>query len=130
MNHDNPASGPLNILIVEDDPIILFATSEMLADLGHSVFEAADAEQALAALEKDRFDILVTDLSLPGIPGNELAERAIAQYPDLRVIFASGYGALPASTASGVLGRAVLLEKPFSQQGLAKAISTTMSVER
>ncbi len=97
---------------------------EMLADLGHSVFEAVDAEQALAALEKDSFDILITDLSLPGVPGNELAERAILQYPNLLVIFASGYGALPASTASGLLGRAVLLQKPYSQQGLANAITS------
>ena len=48
----------------------------MLADLGHAIEEAGDAEAALAMLEKGAFDVVVTDLSLPGMSGEELAERA------------------------------------------------------
>jgi CheY-like chemotaxis protein len=121
-----PLSGPLNILLVEDDPITLFATSEMLTDLGHVVFEAMDAEQALAALGKDAFDILITDLSLPGMPGDKLAERAIAEHPNLGIVVASGYGALPSGAGSEALRHAVLLQKPYSQQGLANAINAAM----
>ncbi len=124
---NNSASATLKILVVEDDPIILFATSEMLTDLGHVVSEAVDAEQAFAALEKEAFDILITDLSLPGLPGDKLAARAVSQNPELRVVFASGYGALPATADSEALSRSVLLQKPYSQQGLADALTAAVA---
>jgi DNA-binding NtrC family response regulator len=86
-----------------------------------------DAEQAFAALEKEAFDILITDLSLPDLPGDKLATRAVSQYPDLRVVFASGYGALPATAKSEALSRTILLQKPYSQQGLANALAAAMA---
>jgi FixJ family two-component response regulator len=58
--------------------------------------------------------------------GNKLAEHAVAEHPDLRVVVASGYGALPASAESEALRNAVLLQKPYTQQGLANAIDATM----
>ena len=83
------------MLLVEDDSSIRLATAEMLANLGHTVAEAANASQAFVLLEQRAFDILMTDLALPGLGGEELAARAIGQQPGLRVVFASGYDGSP-----------------------------------
>jgi PAS domain S-box-containing protein len=82
---------PLRVLLVEDDPIIRSSTAEMLADLGHSVTEAGDGEEALEFLDNGVFDVLVTDLALPRMSGEEVASRAVERSPGLRVVFATGY---------------------------------------
>ena len=81
----------LSVLLVEDDAIIRLSTSEMLSHLGHSVTEAVDGKEALELLDKDRFDVIVADLALPDMSGDELAANAAMRRQDLRVIFATGY---------------------------------------
>ena len=75
----------------------------MLTELGHTVEEAGDAEAALAMLEGGRFDVVVTDLSLPGMSGEALAERARERDPDLGVVFATGYAAAERKRGSTAL---------------------------
>lgn len=71
----------LTVLLVEDDALIRMNTAEILQDAGYIVVEAASAEEAMAALETVPFDVLVTDLNLPGASGQELAGRARAVRP-------------------------------------------------
>jgi CheY-like chemotaxis protein len=122
-----PAAQSLRVLLVDDDPLIQFSTADMLAALGHSVTEAADATQALDLLGKQAFDILMTDLALPGLRGDELAVRALGQQPGLGVVFASGYETLPNTGARELLTGAVLLRKPYDEQGIANALETVMT---
>jgi CheY-like chemotaxis protein len=110
----------LRVLLVEDDALIRMSTAEMLMDLGHDVSEVEDAPTALALLEKARFDVMLTDLSLPGIAGDELAARAILQQPGLGIIFASGYDRLPNRDAA--LKDSMLLQKPYDESALAEAL--------
>jgi PAS domain S-box-containing protein len=126
LDGDAPASRRLRVLLVEDDEIIRFSTAELLASLGHSVVEAADAQEALAALDKRTFDLMITDLGLPGTPGNKLAVRAASRMPGLRIIIASGYDALPNSDDQDALAEAVFLQKPFDLRGLAKAVESAV----
>jgi len=108
------------VLLVEDDALIRMSTAEMLMDLGHDVLEAEDAEAALALLEGGRFDVMLTDLSLPGMSGDALAAQVLAQYPGLGIIFASGYDRLPNRDAA--LKDAMLLQKPYDEGALADAL--------
>jgi PAS domain S-box-containing protein len=80
----------LKILFVEDDDLIRSITAELFEVLGHVVHEAADAQQALALLQSEQIDLLVTDVGLPGMSGEELALRARALRTGLCVVFASG----------------------------------------
>ena len=121
------AARGLRVLLVEDEPLIRLSTAEMLADLGHSVREAANAIEALALLDDHDFDVLITDLKLPGIPGDELAARAVAQQPALRIVFASGYKVLPNTGAREGLAGAVLLQKPYIELSLSQALQAAMS---
>jgi CheY-like chemotaxis protein len=99
---DLPASEPVGepakgehkscrILLVEDDPLVLSATTAMLEDLGHTVTAAATGEEALGILMADHsFDLTITDYAMPGMTGLELAKRIRAEWPALPLLLASG----------------------------------------
>ena len=78
------------VLLVEDDDLIRSSTAEMLAELGHAVIQAADGASALQALESEPVDVLVADVGLPDLSGDELARRALKVRPGLGVVFATG----------------------------------------
>jgi CheY-like chemotaxis protein len=80
----------LRILVVEDDAASLDAACELLAMMGFTAQRAENAQTALATLAAETFDVLLTDVSLPGMSGIELARQAVTMRPDLGVIFASG----------------------------------------
>ncbi|WP_244610559.1 PAS domain S-box protein [Microvirga pakistanensis] len=115
------------ILLVEDDELIRSSTSEMLAELGHTVVQAADAKSALKALEGDPVDILVTDVGLPDLSGVELARRASEYRPGMGIVFATGDDAV---TAEQDLEKAVLLVKPYAIKDLAHALASAVSSSR
>ena len=114
----------LRILLVEDDSLIRLSTAEMLTDLGHSVAEAADGATALEALDRGDFDVIVTDLSLPGMSGEEFAAAATERRPNLRVVFATGHAAPSgAGQRRDDLPEAVVLQKPYDARSMAAALS-------
>ncbi|MDC0715101.1 response regulator [Stigmatella sp. ncwal1] len=110
----------LTIVLVEDDEFIRSSTAEHLVDQGHVVVEAQDAESALTALSAHPADVLLTDVGLPGRSGAEMAREAVARWPHLRVIFASGDDA--GLVESGLLDAVVLL-KPYTPKDLAAALN-------
>ena len=83
---------PLRLLVVEDNADARYLVCETLRALGHEVQAAASGEEALPELSRQSFDILFTDVSLPGMSGVDLARRALQQAPGLALLFASGYG--------------------------------------
>ncbi|MEV4781951.1 response regulator [Burkholderia sp. LMU1-1-1.1] len=83
---------PLRLLVVEDNADARYLVCETLRALGHEVHPAASGEEALPELSRQSFDILFTDVSLPGMSGVDLARRALQLAPGLELMFASGYG--------------------------------------
>ncbi|WP_432377268.1 response regulator [Duganella sp. P38] len=86
------SSAPLRLLVVEDNADARYLVCETLRALGHAVESVASGEEALPLLAQQQFDVLFTDVSLPGISGVELARQARRQAPQLALLFASGYG--------------------------------------
>ncbi|CAN7643988.1 response regulator [Trinickia sp. LjRoot230] len=115
------------VLLVDDDPMVRFTTADMLTYLGHAVAEAADATEALALLGKHTFDVIVTDIALPDLSGDELAMRAIALQPGLRVIFASGYDELPDGDKHEALADATMLRKPYNREQMEALLNAAMA---
>jgi CheY-like chemotaxis protein len=112
------------VLLVEDDDLIRSSTAEMLAGLGHAVFEAGDAASALKLLETKSVDLLVADVGLPDLSGAELARRAMGIRPGLGVVFATGDEAV---SAEPDLTSAVLLVKPYAEEDLAQALASAVA---
>jgi CheY-like chemotaxis protein len=116
--------GPLVILAVDDDPLVLLNTAAMLEDLGHTVLEATSGKDALEIIRrKGGIDLVITDQAMPLMTGSELAIAIRAEKPDLPIILATGYAELPPG-ADGGLPR---LSKPFRQHQLADAIAKTVA---
>jgi CheY-like chemotaxis protein len=86
------AGRTLRLLVVEDNPDARYLVCETLRALGHDVEAAASGEEALPLLASQSFDVLFTDVSLPGMSGVELARQSRQTRPDLELLFASGYG--------------------------------------
>lgn len=110
----------MRILLVEDEPLLRELAHDDLTDAGHAVTSAADADAALNALHAAEFDLLVTDIRMPGaIDGWELARLARARLPHLGVVYISGYS--PETIAPVPGGR--FLKKPYRWDDLLRMIS-------
>lgn len=89
-------SSQLKVLLVEDDVLIRMGTADMLAELQYQALEAGSAEEALDLLEKERVDIVVSDLGLPGLSGEELCRQIRLRWPQIGIVFATGANKAPA----------------------------------
>src|SRR5262249_29845965 len=97
----------------------------MLAMLGHSVLETADGESALQMLHSSPVDVLVADISLPGMGGDELAALARRRWPQLRIVFATGYDSISAASSTAASPDGMLVRKPYDINVLMAAIEAT-----
>ncbi|MBV4551391.1 PAS domain-containing protein [Pseudomonas sp. SWRI102] len=111
------------VLLVEDEPAVRMLVLDLLHALGYTALEAEEAKQAIALLEsRQRIDLLVTDVGLPGMNGRQLAEIARQHRPDLKVLFMTGY-AQKATERQGFLDQGMdMVAKPFTLDLLATKI--------
>ncbi|ATB34412.1 hybrid histidine protein kinase/response regulator SinK [Melittangium boletus] len=107
-----PASSRHRLLVVDDEEIIRSVFRDLMSR-ECEVLEAANAEEALAHLERGRVDLIVTDKNLPGLSGLELAQRARRLDPGSRVILMTGYPSLVTAQQALELGLLDYLLKPF-----------------
>lgn len=118
------------VLVAEDNDDVRAYTVDTLRQLGYRVLEAHDGPSAIRLLERTdvSVDLLFSDIVMPGMSGWELAKRAQAQKPALRVLFTSGY---PRDIdASGAAGRNIaILGKPFTRSDLARSIRGSLQDE-
>src|SRR5260221_8714609 len=108
------------ILIADDDHAVRQALAEMLQKPDYTVLTASDGYEALGLLPGRRVDLLVTDVRMPGMSGFELARRAKAARPALRVVYLSGYATVP---DRGGVNYGPLIRKPIRSQELLKIVS-------
>ena len=112
------------VMVVDDDRAVLEMTEEMLARLGYEPVgyeAAADALRALRA-HPDRFDLVLTDESMPELAGTQLAVHIKELRPDLPVIVASGYGGPDLHGRALAAGARAVLSKPYDSSSLAQAL--------
>jgi PAS domain S-box-containing protein len=113
------ASTAQRILVVEDNEDLRMLACEMLSILGYQSQGAGTAEQGLDLLRTHKFDVLFTDITLPGMSGTELAKIAATENPRLRIILASGY-ADRSATLAGL--EPIVLVKPYQLDQLQRAL--------
>ena len=112
---------------MEDNVQVRDFAADLLEDLKCEVVAAADANAALAALEQAEFDLVFSDVIMPGMSGVELAERLAETRPDLPVLLATGYSrALAGDTA----GRFSIVSKPYDVSSLARGLNEAAARRR
>jgi len=118
-----PEQSPAEILVVEDNEEVGHFAETLLSELGHSVTLATSGEEALELTRKRDFDVVFSDVVMPGMGGLRLAEQLAEEKPELPVILATGYSQEIAQSGSG--GRPVLL-KPYRLATLSQALVDAM----
>ena len=112
------------ILLVEDSEEVRETTVEFIDELGYDVIAVASAEAALAAIDADRFDVVFTDVSLPGMSGVALLKRVRETRPQQRFVIASGYGSdFGKHTFGSDVG---LLAKPYDLSTLERVLNSVL----
>jgi len=121
------ASVPASVLIADDDPSISRALSFLMQREGHDVRTVADGQQALAAIERKRPDIVLLDLMMPKGNGYEVcrALRADRRYDDIRIVMLTAKGGEADQRIGMDLGADAYIAKPFA---IADVVSCVKSV--
>lgn len=115
------ADGEYRVLLVEDEALIRMSDADMLNDLGYEVLEAGSAEEALSILEDGGIDILITDLGLPKMSGEEFSRIVRERWPSIGIVFSTGMNHTP-NWDDG--DRTALLPKPHGVDDLIKALDS------
>jgi len=121
----------MDVLVVEDNDEVSLITVEYLTELGHQAVAVGAAESALQELGGRRFDAVMTDVSLPGMSGIDLAKELVRRYPKLPVVIASGYGTLSVEHILGHREPSVfLLPKPYDMPMLQRTLEAAAASAR
>src|SRR5687768_959538 len=124
------ADSSKHLLLVEDEAPLRAAVAEQLADRGFAVQQADSGEAALARLAEFAFDIIVTDLRLPGIDGSDVVEAAVGRYPDIIAIVVTGYGTVKDAVEAIKRGASDFVNKPFQIDELLHALESALEQRR
>ena len=114
------------ILIADDEPLFLKTTGELLTKAGYECRCVSDATAALEALARERFDLVLSDLNMPGNLRLELLHHGRTQWPEMPLIVITGVPSLPTAIESLRLGIADYLLKPVSYRDLLSSIRRTL----
>ena len=116
------------VLLVEDEPSLRRLTRNVLQEMGYTVFEAADAFQALAIAKQTEtgIDLLLTDVIMPGMSGGALADALCGSRPETRVLYMSGYTDGEIATQRVLEAGTSILRKPFTRDELIRQVGEAL----
>lgn len=108
-----PEQPPITLLLVEDEDDFRETTARWMSRKGHNVAEAPNAQEALALLDRQQFDVAVVDMNMPGISGVELLQRMKSDNIETEVIILTGQGTIESAVQAMKMGACDYLTKPF-----------------
>ena len=115
------------VLVVDDDPVVGKSFDRVLSAKGYAVITAGDAQEALSKLDAEDYDVVFTDIKMPGMSGLEMAEQVKQRRPWLPVVIVTGYGSPGNEARAEAAGVSGFLRKPLSPEMIegsaAKALS-------
>src|SRR6476646_9438479 len=124
------AENAKHLLIVDDEAALREAIAERLTDHGFVVEQAGSGEEALARLAAFAFDIIVTDLRLPGVDGRAVLQSALDRYPEIIAIIITGFGTVKDAVNAIKQGAADFITKPFQFDALLHVLSSAVEQRR
>ena len=118
----------LKILVVDDEPIVREVVADMLTSMGCTVVTAENGHQAIEIVGREDPAAVLLDFAMPGMNGAEVARAVLADRPDTRIVFATGFAQSDAID-SAVGDDAIVLRKPFSPSALAESLRRALETE-
>jgi len=106
----------LQVLVIDDDAVVGSSFDRVLSDKGYEVSTALSGEQAMETLENNNFDVVFTDIKMPGMDGLEVTERIKAKCPWTPVVVITGYGTQANEVRASVLGASGFVRKPLTPE--------------
>jgi len=122
INEEDLRGNGARVLLIEDEEMVRTFAAHALRDSGYEIVDVGTAEEALEILDAEQFDVVFSDIVLPGKSGVQLAEELTTLRPDVRMLLSSGY---PNRESHGLQPREwgfALLDKPYSVKGLLEAL--------
>src|SRR5438093_5438645 len=119
-----------HVLLVEDEAPLRQAIAEQLTDRGYQVEQADSGEAAVARLSEFAFDIIITDLRLPGLDGAHVLETAVKRYPDIIAIVVTGFGTVKDAVEAIKRGAWDFVSKPFQIEQLLHVLDSALEQRR
>jgi CheY-like chemotaxis protein len=113
-------------LVVDDDPVVGKSFDRVLTEKGYHVVTAENAQAALAELRKEEYDLVYTDIRMPGMDGIEFAERVKARRPWTPVVIVTGYGSTENEQRARSVGVSAFLHKPLSPAMIEQSAASTI----
>jgi DNA-binding NtrC family response regulator len=121
---------PVHLLLVDDEAPLRTVVAERLADEGFLVTQAESGERAIQLLSDFAFDVVISDLRLPGVDGQRVIESALERYPGIIAIVVTGFGTVKDAVDAIKRGAADFVAKPFQFDELLHALRTTLEQRR
>jgi CheY-like chemotaxis protein len=109
-------STKLQVLVIDDDAVVGRSFDRVLSEKGYEVSTALSGEEALDTIENTEFDVVFTDIKMPGMDGLEVAERIKARCPWTPVVVITGYGTEENEARASVLGVSGFVHKPLTPE--------------
>ena len=122
--------GTPHLLFVDDEPALRGLMAERLAERGFAVVEADSGEKALELLDQFAFDIVITDLRMPGVDGGGVIQSAIERYPGIVAIVITGYGTVKDAVEAIKRGASDFIAKPFQFDELMHVLDKALEQRR
>jgi DNA-binding NtrC family response regulator len=119
-----------HLLFVDDEAALRALMAERLRDRGFEVVEAESGERALELLDQFAFDIVITDLRMPGIDGGRVIEAAVARYPGIVALVITGYGTVKDAVDAIKRGASDFIAKPFQFDELTHVLDKAIEQRR
>ncbi len=116
-----------NILVLDDEKVVLESVSRILEEEGYRVVTCQRGQEAMEALKKERFDILITDLKMPGMDGLQAMETLLGIDPDLSVIMFTAYSTVDSAVKAMKMGAVDYIRKPFTPDQLTELVAKVMA---
>jgi len=118
-----PGILPKRILVVDDEPFVCDAVKMMLEFDGHQIETVGSGQEALALFEKAKFDLVITDYSMPGMKGNELAAQLRTRNPKQPIVMITAYAEMLTADKTPLDAVDSVISKPFLLEDLRTAIA-------
>lgn len=104
------------VLVVDDDPVVGMSFKRVLSGKGYAVITAENGLEGLEKMQSEKFDVVFTDLRMPGLTGLDVAEKVRERQPWVPVVIVTGYGSKPSEDRARAAGVADFLNKPLSPE--------------